>query len=149
MNTEHGGLVQRWTMASKKRQMSDDHKAALAVGRTESRAVKKYLQAIEANRPKRGRKRTPESIQARLDEIDTTLAEADPLTALNMRQERTDLQSERDARSETTDLEELESDFVAAAKSYGERKHISYAVWRESGVPADVLAKAGIPRTRS
>ena len=49
-----------------KRPMSDDHKAALAAGRNEGRAVRRYLEALEAHKPKRGRKRTPESIQKRL-----------------------------------------------------------------------------------
>jgi len=129
--------------------MSDDHKAALAVGRTQSRAVSTYLQAIEANRPKRGRKRTPESIAARLDKIEGALATADPLTALNMRQERLDLQAELKAMSESTDLKALEAEFVKAAKGYGERKGITYAVWRETGVSADILAKAGITRSAS
>ena len=50
--------------------MSDEHKAALAAGRNESRAVKNYLDALESNRPKSGRKRTPDSIKKRLTEIE-------------------------------------------------------------------------------
>ena len=126
--------------------MSDDHKAALAVGRAESRAVSTYLQAIEANRPKRGRKRTVESINAQLEKIEGALAGADPLTALNMRQQRIDLQAELKAMSQSTDLKALEAEFVKAAKGYGERKGITYAVWRETGVSAEILTKAGISR---
>jgi hypothetical protein len=126
--------------------MSDDHKAALAVGRAESRSVSRYLDAIEANKPKRGRKRTTESINARLAKIEDSLATTDPLTALNMRQERLDLQAELKAMSQSTDLKALEADFVKAAKGYGQRKGITYSVWRESGVPADILTKAGISR---
>ena len=37
-----------------------------ASGRTSGNAVRRYLEALENNRPKRGRKRTPESINARL-----------------------------------------------------------------------------------
>ena len=50
--------------------MSDAHKAALAEGREQGRAVRAYLDAVEANAPKRGRKRTPESIAKRLDAIE-------------------------------------------------------------------------------
>ena len=41
-------------MAAKKktRTMSDEHKAALAEGRAQGRAVRLYLEAIEANKPK-------------------------------------------------------------------------------------------------
>ena len=58
------------TKARRKSQMSDDHKAALAIGRTKGRVVRRYLDALEANKPKRGRKRTPESIQRRLKAIE-------------------------------------------------------------------------------
>ena len=133
-------------MAPKKRTMSDDHKAALAVGRAESRAVSNYLQALEANKPKRGRKRTPDSINARLAKIDAALADADPLSALNLRQERIDLQAELATLSHGIDLKALESEFVKAAKGYSTRKGITYAVWRESGVSAEVLGKAKITR---
>ena len=68
--------------------MTDDHKAALAVGRTEGRAVRRYLDALEANKPKRGRKRTPDSIQRRLKAIDAELADTDRLNELKLVQER-------------------------------------------------------------
>ena len=71
--------------------MSDEHKAALAAGRNEGRAVRHYLEALEAHKPKRGRKRTPDSIQKRLAAIERQLAEADPLTRLHLVQERMDL----------------------------------------------------------
>jgi hypothetical protein len=35
---------------------------------------------------------------------------------------------------------------VKAARDYGQRKGISYAAWREAGVDAAVLKKAGIGR---
>jgi hypothetical protein len=46
------------------------------------------------------------------------------------------------------DQEALAADFVKHARAYSDRKGISYATWREFGVPADVLRKAGIPQTR-
>ena len=54
------------------RKMSAAHKAALAKGREQANAVRAYLDALEANRPKRGRKRTPESISKRIAAIDTS-----------------------------------------------------------------------------
>jgi hypothetical protein len=135
-------------VAAKKtqRSMSDEHKAALAEGRTQGRAVRAYLEALDANRPKRGRKRTPDSISKRLAVIDNELSSADKLHALHLRQERRDLQQELSAMSETVDLAGVEKDFVASAKAYGERKGISYATWREAGVTPAVLKKAGISR---
>lgn len=127
--------------------MSAEHKAALAQGRTQGRAVRVYLEALAANRPKRGRKRTPDSIKARLDRIENELSDADPLRRLQLVQERIDLQHELEASAEKVDLGALESDFVATAKGYSERKGISYAAWREAGVSAATLKAAGISRS--
>lgn len=129
--------------------MSNDHKEALAEGRRQGRTVRTYLDALERNKPKRGRKRTPESIQARLEKIDATLADADPVKRLQMVQERIDLEAELGAMSDTTDMAQLEKDFIEAAAAYSERKGISYTAWREIGVSAAVLKAAGVPRTRS
>jgi hypothetical protein len=126
--------------------MSDEHKAALAEGREQGRGVRLYLEALEKNRPKRGRKRTTDSITRRLDVIDQKLVEADPLTRLHLIQERMNLQTELESLKAKTDLTELEKGFITAAKSYGERKGITHAAWRALGVPADVLRKAGISR---
>jgi hypothetical protein len=129
--------------------MSDEHKHALAVGREESRAVRRYLEALEAHKPKRGRKRTTESIQSRLRQIDDRINGADPLTRVHLVQERLNLETELANKEEAVDLKALEEGFVEAAKSYGERKGITYAAWRAAGVDANVLRRAGIPRTRS
>ena len=53
-----------------KNPLSKEHKAAMAVGRIEGRVVRDYLEALRNNKPKRGRKRTAETIQARLDAIE-------------------------------------------------------------------------------
>jgi hypothetical protein len=126
--------------------MSDDHKAALAEGRTQGRAVRRYLEALDVHRPKRGRKRTADSIGKRLERIDAEMAEADPLKRLQLRQERLDLMRELEKVDQKVDLTDLEKDFVAAAGPYSRRKGISYAAWREAGVSPAVLKRAGIGR---
>ena len=126
--------------------MTDEHKAALALGRAEGRAVKAYLEALAANKPKRGRKRTPESIAKRLEKIDAEITNASPMNKLSLVQERMDLEAERAKMGETVDMSGLEDEFVSVAASYGERKGISYAAWREVDVPAAVLKRAGIGR---
>ena len=126
--------------------MSQEHKQALATGREQGRAVRRYLEALDAHRPKRGRKRTPDSIKRRLDDIESRLEAADPLSRLQLVQERMNLQEELASKSEAVDLTQLEADFVAAAKEYGERKGITYAAWREAGVDASVLKRADIRR---
>jgi uncharacterized protein YicC (UPF0701 family) len=126
--------------------MSDAHKAALAKGRLEGRVVREYLEGLRATKPKRGRKRTPENIRKRLDAIDTELASASPLDELLLVQERRDLTDELAAMSNEIDMEALEAEFVTVAKSYSDSKSISYASWRDVGVPANVLKQAGITR---
>ena len=131
------------------KKMSAEHKAALAKGRTQANAVRAYLEALEANRPKRGRKRTPESIERRLSAIDAEYEIAGALTALQLLQERKNLEAElvtlRSA-SGGPDLERLRKEFVRHAKAYGQAKRIAYGTWREIGVSAEVLRQAGISR---
>lgn len=131
----------------KKSQMSEEHLQALANGRSEGAAVRRYLVALETHRPKRGRKRTPDSMKRRLKAIETQLPKADPLTRVHLLQERIDLQHALAASEEALDMKALEDDFVKAARAYGERKKITYAAWREAGVDPTVLKRAGIRRT--
>lgn len=126
--------------------MSDEHKAALAKGRMEGRVVRDYLEGLRATKPKRGRKRTPERIQQRLENIETELASASPIDELLLVQERRDLEAELAAKSNAIDMDALEDDFVRVAKSYADSKSISYASWRDVGVPASTLKRAGIGR---
>ncbi len=126
--------------------MSDSHKAALAEGREQGRAVRRYLEALELHRPKRGRKRTPESVEKRLAAIDENLLGADPLSRVQLIQERMDLSTSLAANDNAVDMAALEDGFVNAAGPYGLRKGISYAAWREAGVDAGLLRRAGIRR---
>jgi hypothetical protein len=121
----------------------------LAKGREEGRIVRRYLEALESTKPRRGRKRTPESIRKRLVAIDNSLATADPLSRLHLIEERQRLEAELTHTGETVDLAALEKSFVKVARVYGERKGISYSAWRTVGVSASVLQQAKIPRTRS
>jgi hypothetical protein len=126
--------------------MSDEHKAALAKGRMEGRIVREYLDGLRATKPKRGRKRTTETIQTRLDAVELEVVDASPIDELLLIQERRDLQAELARKSDTVDMDALAESFVAVAKSYGDSKSISYASWRDVGVPASTLKSAGISR---
>lgn len=127
--------------------MSDAHKQALARGREEGRAVRRYLEAVEHQRPRRGRKRTPDSIRRRLAQVQEKVRSADPLTRLHLLQEQADLEAELARVGKAQDMAMLERAFVKVAKAYGARKGISYNAWRAAGVPAAVLSKAGISRS--
>ena len=126
--------------------MSDSHKAALAEGREQGRAVRRYLEALEAHKPKRGRKRTTESVQKRLAAIEEKLAASDALSRLHLVQERMNLENELASTGNTVDLQALEDEFVVAAAPYGSRKGITYAAWRQLGVDPAVLRRAHIKR---
>ena len=127
--------------------LTEQHKQAMTAGRIEGQAVKAYLDALEQHRPKRGRKRTADSIASRLAKIESELSDASSLQRLQLLQERRDLQAEQAQMSNgSTDLGALESAFVEVAKAYSERKGIAYATWRELGVPSEVLKKAGVGR---
>jgi hypothetical protein len=134
------------------RVVSDDHKAAMALGRQEGAAIRRYLDALKAfNASKRrGRKRTPESIQARIDAVEQRLVEDEmnSLTYVQLVQEKLDLKAELERLDDTniTDPNDYADDFVKVVKGYSERKGITYAAWRDVGVPSDLLRKAGVTR---
>ena len=129
--------------------MSAEHKVALAAGRAEGRAVRLYLEALERNKPRRGRRPSVESLHRQLAEINTRLVDADPLQRLQLIQQRKSVQSRLEADERRDDLAAMEEEFVACAAAYGDRKGIDYATWREAGVPTEVLQRAGIARSGS
>lgn len=136
------------TKSRKKTPMSDAHKAALAKGREEGRIVRQYLEALESTKPRRGRKRTPDSIRRRLGTIDAALPGSDPLARLHLVEEKHRLETELAHSGDTVDIAALEKAFIKVARIYGDRKGISYSAWRTVGVSAPVLHLAKIPRTR-
>jgi hypothetical protein len=118
----------------------------MAVGRIEGRVVRDYLEALRTNKPKRGRKRTADTIQARLDRIEEELLEANAVDELRLLQERRNLTTELNSMGAGVDMSVLEGEFVKVAKSYSARQGISYSTWRDVGVEASVLKAAGISR---
>ena len=129
-----------------RKSMTDEHKAALAEGRAQGRAVRAYLEALESHKPKRGRKRTPDSMRKRLTAIEAEMDGSDPMNRLQLVQERMDITEALARTEETIDLTDLESAFTEAAAAYGARKGITYSAWREVGVSAAMLKRAGISR---
>ncbi|MEY3618266.1 MAG: hypothetical protein RL726_964 [Actinomycetota bacterium] len=126
--------------------MTKAHKQALAAGRAEGKIVRDYLEALKRTKPKRGRKRTPESIKRRLNTIKTEYENVDAVTQLKYAQERLDLAIELAELTAKIDVGPLEKSFVKIAKAYGERNGITYTAWREIGVDPAVLKRAGITR---
>ena len=127
--------------------MSKEHKEALAEGRRQSRAIKGYLRALQGRKP--GRPVTKQSIEARLGRLGDQIGSTDdPLKSLQLIQTRLELEEQLSRIGDTGNLAELEKEFVAYARDYSERKGITYTAWRQVGVPAVTLKKAGIQETR-
>ena len=129
--------------------MSDTHKAALAKGREEGRSCARYLEALESTKPRRGRKRTPDSIRSRLATIDPHCPQPShwPASIWSKRSSASRPNSPTAVTPWTWPHWKRPSSRWPAV--YGERKGISYSAWRTVGVSASVLQQAKIPRTRS
>ena len=127
--------------------MSEDHKAALARGRGEARAIKAYLDALDSRKP--GRPVTKQGLESRLKAANEKLSrERNPLKRVDLLQKKIDLEAEIADLDDAVEIDELEAEFVAHARTYSERKKIGYTAWRDFGVPAATLKRAGIPETR-
>lgn len=124
--------------------MSDEHKAALAQGRQEGRAVRLYLEAVTVPK-RRGRRRTPAGVMAELERTTEQLKTAKPLDRLLLTQKRIDLEAElATLGADPVDITALEAAFIEVAAGYAERKGLSREAFRSIGVPAAVLRAAGI-----
>ena len=117
--------------------------------KADNKAVRDYLDVLAASAPKRGRKRTADSVKARISAIGNAMGGASATKRLGLVQERLDLEAELDAmaRADSVDIGDLEAGFIKTATSYGGRRGISYAAWREVGVSATTLKAAGIRRS--
>jgi len=131
------------------RKLSAAHKRALADGRTMSAVVDRYLSAV--NTPKRrGRKVSKAALVQRLTDARAKAKSANGVDKVLAAQEVRDLEV-RIANMDTAtggDVKSLESAFVKVARRFGENRGIGYGAWRDAGVPAVVLKKAGVARTR-
>jgi hypothetical protein len=131
------------------RTMSAAHKQALAEGRSMSLTVDRYLAVV--NTPKRrGRKVSRATLESRLAGARERAKTATGVDKVLAAQDIRDLEgklSQLDSAS-GTDLKTLEAAFVKIAKKFGENRGIGYGAWRDAGVSAQVLRRAGVARTR-
>ena len=114
--------------------------------KTEVAAVRDYLKALEQNAPRRGRRRTPESVERQLAVLEGEMEGASVTKRLGLIQQRIDLEADLEALQQagSVDLSALEAGFATHAAAYGGRRGISYAAWREVGVSSATLKSAGI-----
>ena len=117
--------------------------------KTEVAAVRDYLKALEQNAPRRGRRRTPESVERQLAVLEGEMEGASVTKRLDLIQQRIDLETDLEALQQagSVALSALEAGFATHAAAYGGRRGISYAAWREIGVSSAILKSAGIRRS--
>jgi hypothetical protein len=128
--------------------MSQAHKDALAEGRRESAIVRRYLEQLGASgRGSAGL--SASEIERRLAEVKQRLVQEErALNRIQLIQQRHDLEDALRGADDQQDEGDLEERFVSVARQYSARKGIGYSAWREMGVDAAILKKAGIARTR-
>lgn len=123
--------------------MTDEHKAALAQGRREAAAVRRYLEALDQDAggvdADKLRKRV-EDLKGKAEE------ESDPLRRVEVIEQRIEAEKALEEAEKAPDMNALESDFSEVVAAYSQRKGISYKAWRELGVPASVLRDGGLSR---
>jgi len=128
--------------------MSDEHRAALRQGRAEAKAIRVYLNALSSRKP--GRPPSRDGLERKIGDLQKKAeAETDPLKRVELIEKRIESEQRLSDLQDPPDMSALEEGFVSAAASYSGRKGITYSAWREGGVPAAVLKKAGIKRSRS
>lgn len=135
-------LQQKKVFLMARTKMTDSEKSEVA-------AIRDYLKALEQNTPRRGRKRTAESMGRQLAALEGEMAGASVTKRLSLIQQRIDLEADLEALSQaaSVDLSALEAGFATHAAAYGGRRGISYAAWREIGVSSATLKSAGIRRS--
>ncbi len=123
--------------------MTDEHKRQLAMGRAAGPAIRNYL-AVVSQPKRRGRKAAPPEQQ--IATLERQIKDAtDPIERVKL---VSALRQQRELASQGAEasVDELESGFVQFASWFSEQHSITYADWREMGVPPTVLKRAGIKR---
>ncbi len=127
-------------------ELSPEHKEALARGRQEAKVVRNYLEALHTG-GQRGRPIDRQSLEARIERLQSHInEESNAARRVELIQQRLDAERRLAGLEESTDRESLERNFIEVAQAYSQRRGITYAAWREVGVPAAVLKEAGITR---
>ena len=123
--------------------VSPEHKEAIMRGKQLASIVKPYLVALEGKMPA-GRRTNTDTINRRIADVETKLADASAIQKLILTQKKLDLQAQLEQISGASQFEELERRFIEVAKEFSDNKNISPQAWREIGVPSRVLKAAGI-----
>jgi hypothetical protein len=113
-----------------------------------STIVDRYLSVVNVPK-KRGRRVSPVALRKRLAAADAKRKSSTGVAKVLAAQEVRDLRARlADASGDGTNTKTLEASFVKVARQFSVNRGISYAAWRDAGVSAAVLQRAGIARTR-
>jgi hypothetical protein len=114
-----------------------------------SSTVDRYLSVMNTPKP-RGRKVSKSALEQRLAAARARVRTSTGLDKVLAAQESRDLKAKLATISSGTsvDVKSLEAAFVKIAQKFSEGRGITYGAWREAGVPAEVLRRARISRTR-
>jgi hypothetical protein len=92
---------------------------------------------------------TTATLRKRLREPQARLRTGQGIDRVIAAQEARDLKARLAGPSSAqANIKPLEAAFVKVAKKFSASRGITYGAWRDAGVPADVLRRAGIARTR-
>jgi hypothetical protein len=123
----------------KKKKISDSHRAAMSKGVTQRNAIQAYLETLQSP-PPRLRTRKGRSVA----DLQRAISEStDPMERLYLRPL---LRRALEVESGSANMDEITANFVKHVVAFSERNGITYADWREEGVPAAVLREAGMRR---
>lgn len=115
-----------------------------ASNHAETAKVRRYLKALDERDSIRKKWSDPEK---RLIEVSAALEERpEPIQRLKLLQMRVELRQAVAAQAEAQEFAKITDEFVDVAASYSKRIGISYAAWRDYGVPPAILNKAGVHR---
>lgn len=114
--------------------------------RSQTVVIRRYLAALDGQ-PRNGQRISPEKLQERLEKIREQMVDADPITRVKLVQQRIEVESHLAQVEDQSDAEAAEAAFIEHAWDWAQREGISYTALREVGVPANVLAQAGIARS--
>lgn len=127
--------------------MSASTRERIAESRRQNSAVRRYLQHVRAG--KRGRGAEPETLRKRIERTRAAIEACDDLLQeLELRQQIIDLEKRLAATEDAPGSFDLEEAFVKEAGNYSARTGVGWKAFRQMGVPAAVLRRAGIPYER-
>lgn len=127
----------------KKFELTEKHASALRTGRAQADSVRRYLDSIAGGRQRR---QSPEQLATRLERVTAQYETASALDKLRLAQEQLDIEAAIADSGNADTAAQYEAEFIQVAADYSERKGLTYAAWRQVGVPAAVLKQAGISR---